>query len=104
MVPAWTLLAALAAGLILGAIGSRFFFRPSPPPPPIEESPPPPPEAAEPVAPPPPADPPEPEPEPEPARISMEDVVSELERRYQGRQADPSAEKRQGGKRRRPAK
>jgi hypothetical protein len=34
----------------------------------------------------------------------MEDVVSELERRYQGRQADPSAEKRQGGKRRRPAK
>ena len=63
---------------------------------------------AEPVAapPPPPPPPPQPEPEPEPeaARISMEDVVSELERRYQGRQADPSAEKRQGGKRRRPAK
>jgi hypothetical protein len=34
----------------------------------------------------------------------MEDVVSELERRYQGRQADSSAEKRPGNKRRRPAK
>jgi hypothetical protein len=32
----------------------------------------------------------------------MEDVVSELERRYQGRQVDPSSEKRQGSKRRRP--
>jgi hypothetical protein len=103
VVPAWTLLAALAAGLILGTIGSRFFFRPAAPPP-TEESPPPPPEAAEPVASPPPPPPPPPEPEPEPARISMEDVVSELERRYQGRQADSSAEKRPGTKRRRPAK
>ena len=104
MVPAWTLLAALAAGLILGTVGSRFFFRPASPAPPIEESPPPPPQAPEPVAAPPPPPQPEPEPEPEPARISMEDVLSELERRYQGRQADPSAEKRQGGKRRRPPK
>ena len=31
----------------------------------------------------------------------MEDVVSELERRYQGRQADTPGEKRPAGRRRR---
>jgi hypothetical protein len=106
VVPTWTLLAALTAGLILGALGSRLFNR-SPatvtlPPAAIAA---PEPEQvvlgtpaadepeAQPPAPPPPA--------PEPVRISMEDVVSELERRYQGRQADASGEKPPGGRRRR---
>jgi len=93
-------MAALAAGLILGALGSRLFFRPPAPPPPVEDVVP---VAvvqeAEPAPPPPP-----PEPEPEPARVSMEDVVSELERRYEGRQADATGEKRAGGRRRRPGR
>ena len=109
MVPTWTLLAALTAGLILGALGARLFHRsPSPTalPPAAIAAPEPegavleapaaaePEPEAEPTAPPAPA--------PEPARISMEDVVSELERRYQGRQADASGEKpRPSGRRRR---
>jgi hypothetical protein len=100
VVPTWTLLAALAAGLILGALGSRLFFRPPTPPPPVEDVAP---VAivqeAEPAPPPPP-----PPPEPEPARVSMEDVVSELERRYEGRQADATGDKRAGGRRRRPGR
>jgi hypothetical protein len=110
VVPTWTLLAALAAGLILGALGSRLFFRPPALQAPAEdvapvavaqEAEPAPPPAA-PLPPPPP--PPEPEPEPEAARVSMEDVVSELERRYEGRQADATGEKRAGGRRRRPGR
>jgi hypothetical protein len=45
---------------------------------------------------------PSPPPPLEPVRISMEDVVSELEHRYQGRQADKPAEKRPSSRRRRP--
>jgi hypothetical protein len=107
VVPTWTLLAALTAGLILGALGSRLFMRSSPrvtpvAPPTPEEPAPQPPAAVEPEPAPPP-DPPAPAPEPEPVRISMEDVVSELERRYQGRQADAAAEKpRSTTRRRRP--
>jgi hypothetical protein len=110
VVPTWTLLAALTAGLILGALGSRLFLR-SPSPvataaPPIPEEPAPQqPAAVEPESSPPeaPPAPPAPAPEPEPVRISMEDVVSELERRYQGRQADAAAEKpRSTTRRRRP--
>ncbi len=122
VVPTWTLLAALTAGLILGAIGSRLFQK-SPsavapaapaPPPPEEPLPPAPTPAAEESGPepqpqvvqepePPEAAPAPPAPAPEPVRISMEDVVSELERRYQGRQADGTAEKpRTGTRRRRP--
>jgi hypothetical protein len=109
VVPTWTLLAALTAGLILGALGSRLLNR-SPatvtlPPVAIPA-----PEPEEAVLETPAAEEPEPEsqppasppPAPEPVRISMEDVVSELERRYQGRQADASGEKpRPGGRRRR---
>ena len=95
MVPTWTLLAALAAGLILGALGSRLLFRPSAITSPAQDVPP---------APAPPAASNEPTPLPpsEPVRIPMEDVVSELEQRYQGRQADKPAEKRPSGRRRRP--
>jgi outer membrane biosynthesis protein TonB len=124
VVPTWTLLAALTAGLILGAIGSRLFQKsssavapaaPAPPPPaPEEPLPPAPTPAAEEPGPepqpqvvhepePPEPAPAPPAPAPEPVRISMEDVVSELERRYQGRQADGTAEKpRTGTRRRRP--
>ena len=100
MVPTWTLLAALAAGLILGALGSRLLFRPAAltasaqdvPPAPAPAAP------ATPVA----SNEPSPPPPPEPSRISMEDVLSELEHRYQGRQADKPAEKRPSSRRRRP--
>jgi hypothetical protein len=119
VVPTWTLLAALTAGLILGALGSRLFLKspsaaPAAPPPPEVPAPPPPTAAAEepepqpqvvqdPEPPEPAPAPPAPAPPPEPVRISMEDVVSELERRYQGRQADGTAEKpRTGTRRRRP--
>jgi len=140
VVPTWTLLAAVTAGLILGALGSRLLFRPAssapvaplqtpdpvaPPAPDgtasqaVESAPlapelaPQAPDQLEPVqAPaaehPTPTPAPAPAPAPpsadgEPGRISMEDVVSELERRYQGRQADAAAEKqRSGGRRRRP--
>ena len=108
VVPTWTLLAALTAGLILGALGSRLFLRSTPPvtpvAPPIPEEPAPEPPAAfepEPAPPEAPPAPPAPAPEPEPVRISMEDVVSELERRYQGRQADAAAEKPRSTTRRR---
>lgn len=103
MVPTWTLLAALTAGLILGVLGTRLFQRPSPAPAPAEPSPseepapqPPAVEAQEPQRAPPAPPEPAPEPAPEHVRISMEDVVSELERRYQGRQADanPSSTQR----------
>jgi hypothetical protein len=122
LVPTWTLLAALTAGLILGVLASRLFTRsptvpavPSPQEPaPLAEAPAP--EvvsqeepASQPAAPEEsqPESEPEPAPataaaEPEPVRISMEDVVSELERRYQGRQAEAASEKpRPGGRRRR---
>jgi hypothetical protein len=46
-------------------------------------------------------EPPPPPAPPEPVRIGMEDVVSELERRYQGRQADAPGEKRPASRRRR---
>jgi hypothetical protein len=86
VVPTWTLLAALAAGLILGALGWRVLFRPAVVTAPAQDGP----GASaagsehEPTPPPP----------PEPVRIPMEDVVSELEHRYQGRRADKPAEKR----------
>ncbi len=95
MVPTWTLLAALAAGLILGALGSRLLFRPAAVTAPARVVPPAPSAPATPVA----SNEPPP---PEPVRISMEDVVSELEQRYQGRQADKPAEKRPSSGRRRP--
>jgi hypothetical protein len=109
VVPTWTLLAALTAGLILGALGARLFQRPPPTltlPPAATAAP----EPEEATLQTPAAEEPEPDPQPvtppapapEPVRISMEDVVSELERRYQGRQADASGEKpRPGGRRRR---
>jgi hypothetical protein len=136
VVPTWTLLAAVTAGMILGALGSRLLFRPGSSVPvtplqsPDQVAPPAPDEAAQqavelapqavelaPQAPdrlepvqPSAAENPTPSPEPavpsadrEPGRISMEDVVSELERRYQGKQADAAAEKqRSSGRRRRP--
>ena len=95
MVPAWTLLAALAAGVAIGFLAS-WLVRPRP--------------RAEPAEPAEPAlveavplveEPPPPPAPPEPVRIGMEDVVSELERRYQGRQADTPSEKRAGSRRRR---
>jgi hypothetical protein len=97
VVPAWTLLAALAVGVAIGWVAS-WLVRPRRPAPaesaqpaepalveaaPLIEEPPPPPAP------------------PEPVRIGMEDVVSELERRYQGRQADTPSEKRAGSRRRR---
>jgi hypothetical protein len=126
VVPTWTLLAALTAGLILGVLGSRLFNRPSPLPapevqtateepaaqeaaPPVaasqetvaQEAPAQAAVAAEPEAEPAAAPPASPPAAAEPIRISMEDVVSELERRYQGRQADASSEKRPSGRRKR---
>jgi hypothetical protein len=146
VVPTWTLLAALTAGLILGVLGSRLFNRPSPLPapavqtvteetaaqepaaqeaaPPVaasqetvaqeaaapvaasqetvaQEAPAQVDVAAEPQTEPAPAPPAPPPAAAEPIRISMEDVVSELERRYQGRQADTSSEKRPSGRRKR---
>ena len=98
MVPTWTLLVALAAGLILGALGSRLLFRPAAVTAPARVVPPAPAAPATPVA----SNEPPPPPPPEPVRISMEDVVSELEHRYQGRQADKPAEKRPSSRRRRP--
>ena len=95
MVPTWTLLAALAAGLILGALGSRLPFRRAAVTAPAQDVPPAP-------AAPPASNEPTPPPPPEPSRIPMEDVVSELEHRYQGRQADKPAEKRPSSRRRRP--
>jgi hypothetical protein len=95
VVPIWTLLAALAAGLILGALGSRVLFRPVAVTVPAQDGPPtpaPPAASKEPTLP----------PRLEPVRISMEDVVSELEHRYQGRQADKPAKKRPSSRRRRP--
>ncbi len=94
MVPTWTLLVALAAGLTLGALGSRVLFRPAAVTAPAQDGPPtpaPPAVSNEPTLPPP----------LEPVRISMEDVVSELEHRYQGRQADKPAEKRPRSQRQR---
>ncbi|HLB78216.1 MAG TPA: hypothetical protein VJO72_14395 [Candidatus Dormibacteraeota bacterium] len=98
MVATWTLLAALAAGLILGALGSRLLFRPAAVTAPAQDVPPAPAAPATPVA----SNEPSPPPPPEPSRISMEDVLSELEHRYQGRQADKPAEKRPSSRRRRP--
>jgi hypothetical protein len=98
VVPTWTLLAVLAVGLILGALGSRLLFRPATVTLPAQDVPPAPAAPATPVA----SNEPSPPPRPEPVRISMEDVVSELEHRYQGRQADKPAEKRPGSRRRRP--
>jgi hypothetical protein len=101
VVPTWTLLAALTAGLILGALGSRLLFRPAAVTAPAQDVPPAPAAPAAPatlVA----SNEPPPPPPPEPVRISMEDVVSELEHRYQGRQADQPAEKRTSSRRRRP--
>jgi hypothetical protein len=98
VVPTWTLLAALAAGLILGALGSRLLVRPAAVIAPAQEVPPAPAAPAMPAA----SAEPTPPPPPEPVRISMEDVVSELEHRYQGRQADKPAEKRPSSRRRRP--
>jgi hypothetical protein len=95
VVPTWTLLAALAAGLILGALGSRLLFPSAAVTAPAQDVPPAP---ALPAA----SNEPTPLPSPEPVRISMEDVVSELEHRYQGRQADKPAEKRPRSRRRRP--
>jgi hypothetical protein len=95
VVPTWTLLAALAAGLILGALGSRLPFRRAAVTAPAQDVPPAP---AAPSA----SNEPTPPPPPEPSRIPMEDVVSELEHRYQGRQADKPAEKRPSSRRRRP--
>ena len=97
MVPTWTLLAALAAGLILGALGSRLPFRRAAVTAPAQDVPPAPVAPATPVA----SNEPSPPPRPEPSRISMEDVLSELEHRYQGRQADKPAEKRPSNRRRR---
>ena len=134
MVPTWTLLAALTAGLILGALASRILFKPAaagPPPAlegpreeqalggqPAEEQPLEPPSVAEePLNDRPAEEPAETEPAEaeapaldrevtapapaEPIRISMEDVVSELERRYQGRQADSAPERPKSAPRRR---
>jgi len=98
VVPTWTLLAALAAGLILGALGSRLPFRRAAVTAPAQDVPPAPALPAPPAA----SNEPTPLPSPEPVRISMEDVVSELEHRYQGRQADKPAEKRPRSRRRRP--
>jgi hypothetical protein len=95
VVPTWTLLAALAAGLILGALGSRVLIRPAAVTAPAQDGSPTP-------APPAPSDEPALPPSPEPVRISMEDVVSELEHRYQGRQADTPAKRRPSSRRRRP--
>jgi hypothetical protein len=98
VVPTWTLLAALAAGLILGALGSRLLFPSAAVTAPAQDVPPAPALPAPPAA----SNEPTPLPSPEPVRISMEDVVSELEHRYQGRQADKPAEKRPRSRRRRP--
>ena len=89
---------AVAAGAVLGFLGARLAARPAQPEPapgdtvvsgdtviPQPEEP-----TEEQEAPP-----------PAPVRIGMEDVVSELERRYQGRQAEGGAEKRAGTRRRR---
>jgi hypothetical protein len=95
VVPTWTLLAALAAGLILGALGSRVLFRPAVVTATAQDGPPAP---AQPAA----SNEPTPPPPPETVRIPMEDVVSELEHRYQGRRADKPAEKRPSSRRRRP--
>ena len=92
MVPAWTLLAALVAGVAIG-FGASWLVRPRPRPQPAEPAEPALVDAAPLVE-----EPPAP---PEPVRIGMEDVVSELERRYQGRQADGPGEKRAGSRRRR---
>ena len=94
MVPAWTLLAALAVGVAIGWVAS-WLVRPGRRPEPAE--------AAEPalVEAAPLLEEPPPPPPPEPVRIGMEDVVSELERRYQGRQADAPGEKRPASRRRR---
>ncbi len=100
MVPTWTLLAALAAGLILGTLGSWLLFRPAAvttaaqdievaPAPEASATPG---ASKEPTPPPPPL---------EPVRISMDEVLSELEHRYQGRQADKPAEKRPRSQRQR---
>jgi hypothetical protein len=89
-VPTWTLLAAVAAGLILGALGSGVLFRPAAVTAPAQDGPPPP-------APPAASNEPTPPPPLEPVRISMDDVVSELEHRYQGRRADKPAKKRPSG-------
>jgi hypothetical protein len=98
VVPTWTLLAALGLGLILGALCSWLLFRPAAVTVPAQDVPPAPAAPATPVA----SNEPSPPPPPEPVRISMEDVVSELEHRYQGRQADKPAEKRPSSRRRRP--
>ena len=98
MVPTWSLLAALAAGLILGAMGSRLLFRPAAVTAPAQDVPPATAAPATPLA----SNEPLPPPPPEHVRISMEDVVSELEHRYQGRLADKPAEKRPSSRRRRP--
>ncbi len=89
MVPTWTLLAALAAGLILGTLGSWLLFRPTAVTAAAQEAVPAPKASAAPVVNNQPTPPP-----PEPVRISMEEVVSELEHRYQGRLADKPVEKR----------
>ena len=89
MVPTWTLLAALAAGVILGPRARGCSFHSAAVTPPTQDLPPA--VSNEPTLPPP----------LEPVRISMEDVVSELERRYQGRQADAAAEKPRSTTRRR---
>ncbi|PZR88877.1 MAG: hypothetical protein DLM67_19885 [Candidatus Nephthysia bennettiae] len=86
----WTLLAALAAGLFLGALGSRLLLRHTAVTATVQD--------VSPAV----SSEPMPLPPPEPVRISMEEVVSELEHRYQGRQADKPAEKRPGSRRRRP--
>ncbi|MDQ6922328.1 MAG: hypothetical protein M3170_12080, partial [Candidatus Dormibacteraeota bacterium] len=67
-----------------GPLGSRLLFRPAAVTAPAQDVPPAPAAPAIPVA----SNEPPPPPPPEPVRISMEDVVSELEHRYQGRQAD----------------
>jgi hypothetical protein len=81
-----------AAGLFLGAVGSWLLFRPAAVSPAAQDA------AHAPEAPQTPVASNEPTPPPpatEAVRISMEEVVSELEHRYDGRQADkPAAEKR----------
>jgi hypothetical protein len=89
VIPAWTLSLAFVAGLLVGAGVCLLVRRPAPTPQ-LADAP------AEPAPAPTPSEP-APEPEPEPAAASslatgVDDVVSELERRYKGRKVDPAAE------------
>lgn len=93
MIPAWTLpLATFVLGLLVGVGVGLLVRRPAPTPPQAAA-------AAEPEPAPP---PPEPEPVAEPSLATgVDDVVSELERRYKGRKVDPATDAGDKDRRRR---